>query len=190
VDKTLYQHANKGALEMKTVERTNSEDLDPGPSPELMKEIVNLLGQTWQQNLLKELRRGPGKPPTYAEVLLDVDNEEACITIEGCLDDAVMESLIEDLEEQGFVTRDDNGILTGLGQYAEVALTEIEKDVLAAMKRCKGPTITPVGVRRKLKGVRISTGQVQVVLDELARKGYVKEEEVIMINPLSTAFCK
>lgn len=158
---------------------TKIEELDLDVSPKLIKQIVNLLGQTWQQSLLKELKTGPVDPyPTYGEVLLDVDNDEACITIEACLSGSVADSLVEDLLDKGFARQDNDGTLTGLGQYAEIELTWAEELVLSALKSAYGRTMTAMGVRRKMKNSWMYTKQVQEALEGLAAKKYVEEVEI------------
>jgi hypothetical protein len=49
-----------------------------------------------------------------------MDGEEASITFGGSLGDAKMDSLVEDLQKQGFVSRDADGTLSGLGPYASI----------------------------------------------------------------------
>lgn len=164
---------------------TEIEDLDLKVHPTFIKRIVNLQEQAWQQTLMQSLKNGPVNPYVDPEeVILGIHTDGAYITIEAYLDEEVKESLIEDIVRQGFARQDEDGTLTGLGLYAESELTWIEKKVLAVARSTKRGSITPVGVKRKLKDVKISTREIKGALNELANKGYLQQKEVWSLNPL------
>jgi hypothetical protein len=163
---------------MQAVKSTNIEKRDSGLSPEILGEIINHVGKACQNRMLDKVKRGPMEV-CYSDydVTVTAKTKEAFLTIEGSFSDDKMDSLIDELEKQGFLTRDGDTLI-GLGEYAEVEMTGIEEQVLSALKSAYGRTMTAMGVRRKMKDSWISTERVQEVLEGLANKNYVEEVEV------------
>lgn len=156
----------------------NEENLQPGLSPEVISNIENLIEGAWKAGTLSRLRRGPANISDlgYESVVnLDWDKVNGIhVGVFALVGENQCATWIEDLKKQGFLTRDGE-VLTGLGEYAEVPITEIEEEVLSSLESAYGRTMTVMGVKRKMKHSGLTTEQIEAGLEGLVRKGYVED---------------
>ena len=158
---------------MQTAEIVSSENLEPKISPEVLREIENLLGYAWKRKVLEKLKRGPVKmyELDYKTVIGENMNDIR-LQIQAVVSRQHQISWIEDLEIQGLLIRDGQ-TLTGIGQYSHIPLSKIESEVISSLNSAFGCTMTATGVKRRMKHSSLSVQQIEAVLEGLVTKGYV-----------------
>ena len=100
--------------------------------PQLEKEIIHLVEQSWQYKLLSRLTRGPVHVDELGDALTLEDLVEGHLLRETHMVGEQQTRLITDLERKGFLKRDGD-TLTGLGEYSQIPITETEHQVLSEM---------------------------------------------------------
>lgn len=158
----------------------HDERLEQGMSPETWNEPWNAVERKWKEDLFKSLRRGSEYVEDLAceaKIELELETERGTLKVTAAIKEAQVEHWIEDLEKQGCLTRDDKNVLTGLGPYAKVPLTQTENEVLFALNHHRTWIVTLMGVKKRMKTKEVDTDEVKEILDDLVNRGYVKHVE-------------
>jgi hypothetical protein len=152
---------------------------DPTLSDEVLGNIVNFLEQSWKMDLLSELKRGSLRVSGLSCQIVVPQQvyERAALQIGASVLPDLLISWIDDLEKEGVLSRDGE-TLTGLGEYAQIPLSDTEEEIVSVLRSVRGRTMTETGVLRKMKGSGLSDEQIAEGLGGLVKKGYVWANEV------------
>lgn len=160
---------------------------DPEVSPEACTEIWSAVDKKWKEDFLKGLkRRDDGLDdvqdedyvPYEVEIPLELKTHRGALKITAVVGDGQVREWVEDLEKQGSVTIDGNHV-RGLGPYARVPLTETERLVWLAINDSRGWTATLKGIKRKIKNKKLSTDQIEDILEDLVSRGWIDHADYL-----------
>jgi len=140
----------------------------------VVEAVFHAMGKRWKHDLLHRLKRGPMDiDDPEGDVSIRQRTEDGDLDIEISVDRKLFEGWIDDLQKEGLLTIE-GSTLRGLGEFAQAPLSEIEVEVLIALNSAYQLSITPLGVRRNLEKSKLTTKQVETILEDLVRKGHVE----------------
>jgi hypothetical protein len=147
-------------------------------SSEVRGEISTFLEYAWKEDLLWRLRRGSlNISELNSQISMPVYGHQMALEIKALVLPYFLMTWIEDLEKGGSLTKDGE-TLTGLGEYAQIPISEIEREILSVLRSARGRTMTETGLLRKMKSSGLGNKQIEEGLGSLVRKGYVWTNEV------------